>query len=250
MNKSGIYRHRGYAGLLITGGMVMALMLALLVWGGLVSAQTTQTSVSGTIQSVNTADGTVTIALAGGGTATFKVTSDTVISIDGSAALLADLTARIGAQVTVTSVPGQPGVAQNVSVETPPDFVTGGGWITGTPSTKLANFGVGGGIKRGQLWGHLNYVDHGDGKHVKGTGVTAYTGACGTTIRHIEGTATVNGATGFKYAVDVDDKGEPGRNDTFALKVFDGSGTLIYSASGNLGGSRPGGGNIQLHKGC
>lgn len=246
MNKSGIYRHRGYAGPLISGGIVVALALALL-WGGLVSAQTTTTT-CGTLQSA--VNGTVTVATAGGGTATFSVGPTAVITIDGSAATFAELSVQIGAQICVTTEAGQPGAAQNVSVETPADFVTGGGWITGTPSGKMANFGVGGGIKRGQLWGHLNYVDHGDRKHVKGTGVTAYSGACGTTQRHIEGTATVNGSSGFKYAVDVDDKGEPGRNDTFAIKVFNGSGTLVYSASGDLGGSRPGGGNIQLHKGC
>jgi len=55
------------------------------------------------------------------------------------------------------------------------DFVTGGGWITGTPSGAKANFGVAGGIKQGQFWGHLTYIDHGpNGPRVKGTGVTVY----------------------------------------------------------------------------
>src|ERR1051325_4634042 len=40
------------------------------------------------------------------------------------------------------------------------DFVTGGGWIVGSSGEK-ANFGVAGGIRKGALWGHLNYIDHG-----------------------------------------------------------------------------------------
>ncbi len=120
------------------------------------------------------------------------------------------------------------------------DFVTGGGWITGTPSGAKGNFGVAGGIKNGSLWGHLTYIDHGSGgPKVKGTGVTAYA-VVDTTTRHIEGTAEINGQGGFTYQVDVADNGEPGRNDTFVLRLSNG-----YVASGNLQG-----GNIQLHKPC
>jgi hypothetical protein len=115
------------------------------------------------------------------------------------------------------------------------DFVTGGGWIG-----DKANFGVAGGIKNGAFWGHLTYIDHG-GPKVKGTGVTAYV-VTGSTSRHIEGTAEVNGQSGFTYKVDVTDNGEPGREDIFSISVSNG-----YSASGTLTG-----GNIQLHKpsGC
>jgi len=119
------------------------------------------------------------------------------------------------------------------------DFVTGGGWITG-PSGAKENFGVAGGIKQGQFWGHLTYIDHGpNGPQVKGTGVTAYT-VTNATTRHIEGTAQVNGQDGFTYQVDVADNGEPGRNDTFTLVLSNG-----YNATGTLGG-----GNIQLHTPC
>jgi hypothetical protein len=120
------------------------------------------------------------------------------------------------------------------------DFITGGGWITGTPSGAKANFAVAGGIKNGALWGHLTYTDHGpNGPKVKGTGVTAYV-VTGPTTRHIEGTAEINGQGGFTYQVDVADNGEPGRNDTLALRLSNG-----YTASGTLGG-----GNIQLHTPC
>jgi hypothetical protein len=118
---------------------------------------------------------------------------------------------------------------------TPADFVTGGGWITGTPSGARANFGVAGGMRQG--WGHLTYLDHGPGgPQVKGTGVTAYSVVDGTT-RHIEGTAEVNGVSGFTYQVDVADNGEPGRADLFTISLSNG-----YGASGSLDG-----GNIQLH---
>jgi len=117
------------------------------------------------------------------------------------------------------------------------DFVTGGGWITGTPSGSRGNFGVAGGVKNGSFWGHLVYTDHGSGgPKVKGTGVTAYNG--GGNTRHIEGTATVDGQSGFTYSVDVTDNGEPGRDDIFSLHLSSG-----YTASGTLAG-----GNIQLHK--
>lgn len=120
------------------------------------------------------------------------------------------------------------------------DFITGGGWITGTPSGARGNFGVAGGIKNGGFWGHLTYIDHGtNGPKVKGTGVAAYT-VTGPTSRHIEGTCEINGNGGFTYRVDVSDNGEPGRNDLFALSLSNG-----YFASGNLAG-----GNIQLHKPC
>ena len=134
------------------------------------------------------------------------------------------------ADITCQPAPAPPGCTAGA------DFVTGGGWITGTPSGAKANFGVAGGIKQGQFWGHLTYIDHGpDGPRVKGTGVTAYT-AVNPTTRHIEGTAQVNGQDGFTYQVDVADNGEPGSSDSFTLQVSS------YGATGTLAG-----GNIQLH---
>jgi hypothetical protein len=119
------------------------------------------------------------------------------------------------------------------------DFVTGGGWIE--PSGSRDTFAVAGGIKNGGLWGHLEYHDRSaSGPKVHGTGVTAYT-VTGPTSRHIEGTAEINGQSGFTYAVDVADNGEPGRSDVFAIKLSNG-----YTA----GPSNLRGGNIQLHDPC
>src|SRR5438094_106461 len=54
------------------------------------------------------------------------------------------------------------------------DFVTAAGWITGTPSGAEANFGAAGGVRYGVFWGYLDYLDHGNGMHVKATAVTGY----------------------------------------------------------------------------
>lgn len=101
-----------------------------------------------------------------------------------------------------------------------------------------SDIAVAGGIKNGGFWGHLIYIDHGSRMKVKGLAVTAYL-ATGPTSRHIEGTAEANGQP-VTYEVDVADNGEPGRKDTFSLKLSNG-----YSASGLLKG-----GNIQLHLAC
>ena len=122
------------------------------------------------------------------------------------------------------------------------DFTTGGGWITGTPSGAKANFGVAGGVKEGAFWGHLNYIDHGSGRHVKHTAVTGYSvDPNDTNCRFISYTVTIDGQPGTAE-VHLCDLGEPGGNDRFEIQLSDG-----YSAGGDLGGSQAGGGNIQLH---
>jgi hypothetical protein len=117
------------------------------------------------------------------------------------------------------------------------DFVTGGGWIL-TPSQARGTFGVGGGIKDRGFWGHLTYIDHGINMKVKGTSVTNYL-ITGPTSRQIHGTAEINGVPGT-YIVDVADNGEPGRADTFFIKLSNG-----YTAGSTLPA-----GNIQLHRPC
>ena len=122
-------------------------------------------------------------------------------------------------------------------------FVTGGGWIVGTPSGAKANFGVAGGIRDDAFWGHLNYIDHGNGMHVKATAVTGYAvDPNDADCRIIDYNVTIDSDPGTAR-VRVCDKGEPGRNDIFQIQLSNG-----YFAGGDLGGSQPGGGNIQLHK--
>ncbi|MBI2946581.1 MAG: hypothetical protein HYY23_02980 [Verrucomicrobia bacterium] len=123
------------------------------------------------------------------------------------------------------------------------DFVTGGGWITGTPSGGFANFGVGGGIMNGELWGHLNYIDHTTGMHVKATDVTFYgVKADDPLCRVIDYIVEIDGEVGWAEVI-VCDYGEPGRDDTFTIILSNG-----YAAGGDLADDHPGGGNIQLHK--
>ena len=117
------------------------------------------------------------------------------------------------------------------------DRLTGGGFITGTPSGAKGNFGVAGGVKNGAYWGHLNYIDHGTGMHVKHVAITGYE-ATSATERRISGTCTINGETGYSFSVFAADNGEPGRDDTFHIFL-----TTGYHAGGYLIG-----GNIQLHK--
>jgi hypothetical protein len=117
------------------------------------------------------------------------------------------------------------------------DFLTGGGFITGTPSGAKGNFGIAGGIKNGAFWGHLNYIDHGTGMHVKHETITGYE-VTGPNERRISGTCRIDGVSGYTFSVFAADNGEPGNNDTFNIFLSTG-----YSAGGYLGG-----GNIQLHK--
>src|SRR5438094_139310 len=91
------------------------------------------------------------------------------VSVDGVADVIIS-----SAHADITCAPAPPPLPPPGC--TPADFITGGGWITGTPSGAKANFGVAGGIKQGTFWGHLTYNDHGsNGPQVKGTGVTGYT---------------------------------------------------------------------------
>jgi hypothetical protein len=121
--------------------------------------------------------------------------------------------------------------------------VTGGGWITGTPSGEKGTFGVSGGVRRDAFWGHLTYIDHGAILKVESTAVTGFqVDSSDANARIITYNVTINGVAGTA-TVRVADNGEPGRNDTFAIQLSTG-----YTASGSLGGDRPGGGNIQVHK--
>jgi hypothetical protein len=96
--------------------------------------------------------------------------------------------------------------------------------------------------------GNLEYNDHGANVRIKSrsiTGLFISNGACGSnTHATFTGTASVirsTGTTTQDFQVDVDDCGEPGTMDTFAIKTF---GVPPYSS----GPSTLVGGNIQIHK--
>jgi hypothetical protein len=118
------------------------------------------------------------------------------------------------------------------------DFVTGDGWMTGTPSSSRATFGAAGGMNAaGGMWGHLVFND-GSGSRVQGTGVTSYA-VVNATTRHIDGTCDIDGVPGT-YSLNLTDNGEPGTADTFDLTLSNG-----YHAGGILNA-----GNLQLHVPC
>lgn len=120
--------------------------------------------------------------------------------------------------------------------------LTGGGWIV-TPSGAKGTFGVSGGIRRGEFWGHLNFNDHGAGLKVRSTAVTGFEVEPGDPdCRIISYNVLINGLPGTAV-VEACDHGEPGRDDTFSIRLSTG-----YAAGGSLGGDGSGGGNIQLHK--
>jgi hypothetical protein len=126
------------------------------------------------------------------------------------------------------------------------EFITGGGWIVSpsNPNAK-ANFAVAGG--KGGSWGHLMFIDHGNGLRAKGTAVNGYGlyPIFGTNGRYTRGSADVGG-TDEPYEADVADNGEPGSGtnssvpDKFQLLL---NGNPNPVASDDLAG-----GNIQLHQ--
>ena len=127
--------------------------------------------------------------------------------------------------------------------------LTGGGWIIATNGAQ-ASFAVSGGIRDGQFWGHLEYIDHGTGMHVVSHNVTSFNVdtndmSCADIIYDVD----IDGTPGMAYVVacDNDDTGngesEQGPKDTFSIVLSNG-----YMASGPLGSSQPGGGTIQIHK--
>jgi hypothetical protein len=61
--------------------------------------------------------------------------------------------------------------------------------------------------------------------------------AAGTSAS-IFGTATINGAGTFDYRIDVVDMGEPGRSDTYRIRLSNGYDSGVHTLAG---------GNIQLH---
>jgi hypothetical protein len=139
------------------------------------------------------------------------------------------------------------------------DFLTGGGFIVRDTGAK-ANFGVGGGCKDGSpTWGHLEYIDHGLGLNVHWTSITAYMEIDSSNddkgrpigARFICGTARTNLFGDVDWVLAARDRGEPGDNDEFIIRLTQ-NGITLYTTEGDsdhsLGGPGSGGGNIQLHK--
>ena len=115
---------------------------------------------------------------------------------------------------------------------TTPGEVTGGGWIVKNGHNVI--FGLNAESDAGVTTGHCNVVEMTPRTHVKC--VTVDTLVITGTHATLFGQATVDGVA-TTYRIDVDDNGEPGTSDTFAIVTASG-----YAAGGTLGG-----GNIQIH---
>ena len=149
------------------------------------------------------------------------------------------------------------------------DYLTGTGWINTTANQThelaKANFDVAGGCKDGSpTWGYLDYIDRGNGLHLTWTSITAYITA-GTEVvdtktrqristRIICGAGATNLFGNVDFAVVARDAGEPGSNDVFLIRLRK-EGVTVYTTENlnrqedvTLGGTKHGGGNIQLYK--
>jgi hypothetical protein len=113
------------------------------------------------------------------------------------------------------------------------DFVTGSGQLNapGKP-----DFGVSGGLKNGNLYGHLNFNDH-NGTRLTNTTITDYD-VTGTNSRQLKGTGKVNGQN-VTFTLDVTDNGA-GHRDKFRLQLSNGYDTGTLNLQRNCG-------NIKVH---
>jgi hypothetical protein len=120
---------------------------------------------------------------------------------------------------------------------TPGCKVTNGGRITATNGDK-ATFG--GNAKGDGPQGQEEYQDHGPATamNVHSIEVQAVTCNAAGTAASIFGTATIDGSGTFNFRIDVVDNGEPGRSDTYRIRLSNGYDSGVKTLSG---------GNIQLH---
>jgi hypothetical protein len=161
---------------------------------------------------------------------------------------LAPLVGSIAGPVPVRAAAMQPNVEGC-------DFATSGGFVVAGSTKK--NFGVHGGCKNGDFWGHLNFLDHANGYHVQSVAITGYVTNAGgaANARDVCGFAQTNNPNDpetVAFVARLVDAGEPGSADRFGLKIG-------YAPEGlppvilfelpvtNLGTARPGG-NVQLHR--
>jgi len=220
-----------------TSGIVLAVPLSeTLVTASSITAQSFATcdSASGTSVITNLVVGSATITATG-------AVDQTVISDFGTLVLNEQIPTSNGITVNAFDLTTPEGfrviIASAQSDVTCLGFVTGGGWITLNGDKGTFGFQAGkDGLNAPN--GNLEYHDHGTGMNLKATSVVSYTGS-GTT-RTFSGNAQINGTPGFTYSVTVQANGGAGL-DTFSISVYGSSSTLVYGASGTLGG-----GHIQL----
>lgn len=116
--------------------------------------------------------------------------------------------------------------------------VTNGGRITTTAGDK-ATFG--GNAKANGLQGEEEYQDHGPAHamNVHSTSIQAVVCNAAGTSASIFGKATIGGGGSFDFRIDVADNGEPGRSDTYRMRLSNGYDSGVQTLAK--------GGNIQIH---
>jgi hypothetical protein len=163
-----------------------------------------------------------------------------------AAALAAVLVPLASVAVTQAVVAEQcsGGCPPPVTVPSPCDFTTSGGFVLKDTGTKLT-FGAHGGCKHGDFWGHLNITDHQTGLSINSLEIRGYLSA-GPNVRDICGTATTNqgGNQPVDFRVRLVDNGEPGVADQFGIRLSNG----YVVETRLLNGGQNGGGNVQLHE--
>jgi len=116
-------------------------------------------------------------------------------------------------------------------------FTTGGGWVPDGDGRGNFGFSVKY-LKSGNIQGQALYVYRSDGmlRRVKSNSMQWLVINGNTAV--FQGKATIDGLGGNNtFEITVVDNGEPGRNDTFAIKIWDSGGTLIHEVTGTtLGG--------------
>ena len=137
-----------------------------------------------------------------------------------------------------------------------PGKVTGGGQIRCRCDPNVrASFGFNIVCHRGDIVpkGELQYVDHTMGMfdtapmQVHGhdmLSLEVWDKESPSKKARFQGECTIDHESGYTFCVYVEDNGEPGKNDVFVIKLFDGAHNQIYEARGEpiLHG------NIQIHK--
>jgi hypothetical protein len=119
--------------------------------------------------------------------------------------------------------------------------ITNGGWFT-ADNSDVATFGGNAMVSAGgSPSGQEVYQDHGPTQPLAVQALSVAAIVCGSdrTTATIIGTASVNGSGSYEYEIDVKDGGEPGTNDTYAIRI---PGVAYSSGEHNLQG-----GNIEIH---
>src|SRR5687767_13420501 len=119
-------------------------------------------------------------------------------------------------------------------------FITGGGkfFQAGRKST----FGFVAKVQSTGAQGNLEYQDHDMGLDL-GAGILDWVYAPTEMDGFFGGTCRVNGVGGYTFFVQVRDRGQPGSNDNFSLRIYDLFGVQIYTS-----GSLLSGGNVRIHE--